>query len=823
MKCSWVEKAKNQKSKIIYQKLKFMLKNYFLIAIRSFKKDRTDTLISLSSLVLGLTCVMLIAGYIYFAANADRSYTNHNRIYRVIGTNTKFDAGKSETVPLPFAPTLVDEFPEIEDQTRITTFVTQALIKSQYADFSLSEVNNSFFSIFNFSFQQGNPATALSNPDNIVLTAATAQRLYGTTDVVGQPFITRDNTYIISAVLNDLPQNSFLSTDAFTYRPLNENYRKLDAGASGTYFMGNAFLLLHENASLPGINAKMAQFCRKYKLDNFKIELQPVTDIYLHSSDVKMQSSEYKLSDIKYVYIYTAIALLLLVVGCINFINLAIARNMERVSEMGIRKVMGAQKKQIAYQILMETLVYFLIAAILAFTLAAMCWQQFTLLSNISASLGFMLNRNTLLLVSGVCIAAWLLSGLYPAIFLANIFPVMALKQRSSNLKFGVNFRKLLITLQLTISVVLIVAAIVVNAQLHYLNNKSLGFNTDNLVSFNLPFLKDYPQAFKNDLLANPNIQSVTLSALNMGKSYSMYTSLKDPSDTTKLLDAAIINADLDFINTLGISVIEGRSFSGDFPGDIADYDSDDWTGANPDRPIIVSASLVKALQIENPIGAVLNKDFFLQGTIIGIFNEFSATNLRTKTPLAAIRCKSNGSYLPYVYARINGANTAGSLQFMSNIFKKHFPQERFDFSFVDERVAAQYQTEIRLTQLISMFTILSISLLGLGLFSLVSLIVRKRTKEIGIRKVLGASVNSIFVLIGKEFIVLILLALAAGIPLAHLAAIKWLEGYAYRTGVDWWFYGLSAFITVLVVSLSIGSRSVPAARANPVKALRSE
>ncbi|HRP54861.1 FtsX-like permease family protein [Agriterribacter sp.] len=212
-----------------------------------------------------------------------------------------------------------------------------------------------------------------------------------------------------------------------------------------------------------------------------------------------------------------------------------------------------------------------------------------------------------------------------------------------------------------------------------------------------------------------------------------------------------------------------------------------------------------------------------MQGTIIGVFNEFSATNLRTQTPLVAIRCKSNGSYLPYAYVRINSANTAGSLQFIAGVFKKHFPQEGFDFSFVDERVAAQYQTEIRLTQLINAFTILSIALLVLGLFSLVSLMVRRRTKEIGIRKVLGASVSSILVLIGKEFIVLILLALAIGAPVAHFATTKWLEGYAYRTNISWWFFGLSAFITILIVLLSIGSRSFSAAMANPVKSLRTE
>lgn len=798
-----------------------MLKNYFLIAVRSFKKDKTDTLISLSSLIIGLSAVMLIAGYLNYSTQFETSYSNHNRIYRLISTDDRNNYGSTESVPLGLGPTLTREVPEIQEQTRIQTYTEKVLINNQYTEFKLSQVNNNFFSIFNFPFQQGNPETVLSNPNNIVLTASTAKRLFNTTEVIGKPFTTKEDAYIIAGIVDDLPENSFLRTEAFCYQAPKPPLTKADL--EGGYVSGNAFIFLNKTATVAAVTEKINRLCDKVGLTHLKIELQPVSRIHLYSSDIESPLTAYNLSDIKYIYVYGCIALLLLVIGCINFINLSIARNMERTMEMGIRKVMGAQKKQIIGQILAETGMYFFIAGLLALLVAGAAWKHFAFLSNIEAGISFMLNRNTLVILAGICLLSCLLSGIYPAVFLANTYPAVALKKGYRNLKLNFSFRKALIAVQFTISIVLIVATIVVRAQLHYLNNKPLGFNKNNLVSFKLPFLKVYPQAFKNELLQNPDIQAVSLTSTEIGKSYSITTVLNSPGDSTVVLPAAIIDADADFMNTLQIPVLQGRRFAAGHPADMADYDSSNWTGADPRRPIIVSESLVKALQIKEPVGKILDKDIFLKGTIIGVSGDFTGTSFKDQTPLIAMRYRASGSNLTDAYTRINAANTAATITYMGRLYKKYFPQERFDFSFIDERVANQYAAESRLTNLINIFAGLAILLLCAGLFSLVSLVIRKRTKEIGIRKILGASVSGLALLIGKDFLWLVLLAFLAGSPLAYIAMTKWLQGYAYRTDIHWWFFPLAVIIIFFVAFISVGIKSILAARANPAEALRTE
>ncbi|MFT3946033.1 MAG: ABC transporter permease [Agriterribacter sp.] len=798
-----------------------MFKNYFLIAIRSFKKDKTDTLISLSSLITGLAAVMLIAGYLNYSTQFETSYSNHSRIYRLTGADDRNNDGSTESVPLGLGPALTRDIPEVQEQTRIQTYTEKVLINNQYTEFKLSRVNNNFFSIFNFPFQQGNPETVLSNPNNIVLTASTAKRLFNTTGVIGKTFTTKEDAYIIAGIVEDLPQNSFLRTEAFCYQAPKPPLAKADL--EGGYVAGNAFIFLNKTASVAAVTEKINRLCNKLGLTHFKIALQPVSRIHLYSSDIESPLTAYNLSDIKYIYVYGCIALLLLVIGCINFINLSIARNMERTMEMGIRKVMGAQKKQIVGQILAETGMYFLIAGLLALLVAGGAWKHFAFLSNIEAGISFMLNRNTLLILGGICLLSCLLSGLYPAVFLANTYPATALKKGYRNPKLNFSFRKALIAVQFTISIVLIIATIVVRSQSHYLNSKPLGFNKNNLVSFKLPFLKNYPQAFKNELLQNPDIQAVSLASTEIGKSYSITTVLKSPGDSTMVLPAAIIDADADFMNTLQVPILQGRRFAAGHPADMADYDSSNWTGADPRRPIIVSESLVKALQIKKPVGKILDKDIFLKGTIIGVSGDFTGTSFKDKTPLIAMRYRASGSNLTDAYTRINAANTAATIAYMSRLYKKYFPQERFDFSFIDERVASLYAAESRLTRLINIFAGLAIILLCAGLFSLVSLVIRKRTKEIGIRKILGASVSGLALLIGREFLWLILLAFSAGAPLAYMAMTKWLQGYAYRTDIHWWFFPLAVVIIFFIAFISVGIKSILAARANPAEALRTE
>ncbi|MFT4152882.1 FtsX-like permease family protein [Parafilimonas sp.] len=802
-----------------------MFKNYFLLALRSFKKERVNALISLSGLIIGLASIMLVAGYVHYETSFDKSYSNAGRIYRIISTYTKNDEGPSEDVPVAFAPTLVREVPGMTKQTRIITYITQALIKNQYADFMQSNVDSSFFSIFNFRFIHGNPNTSLNNDDNIVLTASVASRFFNTTDVVGKPFITRDKTFIITGVVQDMPQNSFLQTEAFCFSPLSKSISVLDV--SGQFFVGNAFLLLNQNISLADAENKIKQFCHRYKMDDYKMELQPVSKIHLYSSDIKGQPSYYNLGDLKYVYIYICVALLILAIGCINFINLSIARSMERTREVGVRKVLGARRKQLITQFVGEAAVYFIIAFFIALALAATTWAVFTQLSNINAGTSFLFNTDTLLPIAGVCVVFCLVSAFYPALFLSGLQPVNTLKGDYQDVKLNFSLRKVLIVVQFSISIILIVATTVVHSQLTYLNNRPLGFNKDNLVSFKIPFLKEMPVAFKNELLQNPNINNISFSSLDIGKSFSMTFSMKDPkegSDSSKLLHGAIIDGDMDFAKTFQIPVIAGRDFSTGFPSDMANYDSiAGWTGATPSRPLLVSESLVKQLGIKDPIGKIIDKDFFLKGTIIGVFKSFSAMSLKDTTPMIAIRCKANGAHLPNAYARINASNTKSTIESIGKLYKQFFPQEKFDFRFIDEQMAHLYDSEIRLTRLSDTFAGIAIVLSCMGLFSLISLMVRKRTKEIGIRKVMGASVKSIVMLISKDFLWLIVISLIIATPLAYIAMNKWLQGYANRTGLYWWMFLIAGLAAFVIAAISISFKSITAARANPVKSLRTE
>ena len=799
-----------------------MFKNYFLLAIRSFKKERVNALISLSGLVIGLACALLVAGYVRYETSFDKSYSNSDRIYRIIGTYTKNNSGPSESVPLAFAPTLIKEVPEITKQTGINTYTTQVLIKNQYSDFMQSDVDSSFFSIFNFNFIHGDPNTALKSADNIVLTASTAKNFFNTTAVVGKSFTTRDKTFIITGVVQDMPQNSFLQTDAFCSHSLPKDVSVLDI--SGEYAAGNAFILLNKNTSVANAENKIKQFCHRYKMDVYKMELQPVSRIHLYSSDIKGQSSNYNLGDLKYVYIYIGIALLILIIGCINFINLSIARSIERTREVGVRKVLGARRKQLIAQFIGEAAVYFIIAFFIALILAAATWPAFTQLGHINANTSFLFNAYTLLLIAGVCVASCLVSASYPALFLSGLQPVNTLKGNYQNVKLNFSLRKVLIVVQFSISIMLIVATTVVHSQLAYLNNRQLGFNKDNLVSFKIPFLKKMPEAFKNELLQNANVNSVTFSSLELGKNYSMGFGMRSPGDSTKILNGAIINGDVDFTKTFQIPIIEGRNFSTDFPSDMADYDSiAGWTGAIASRPMLVSESLVKQLGIKDPIGKVTDKDMFLKGTIIGVFKNFNAMSLKDTTPMIAIRCKIDGAYLSNAYARINAANTKSTIASMGKIYKQFFPQERFDFHFIDEQVAHLYDSEMRLTKLSNVFAGIAIALSCMGLFSLVSLMVRKRTKEIGIRKVMGASVKSIVLLISKDFFWLIVISLIIATPLAFIAMNKWLQGYANRTGLYWWMFLIAGVATFITAAISIGFKSIAAARANPVESLKTE
>ncbi len=792
-----------------------MFKNYFLVAIRSFKKDKTNALISLLGLIVGLTCVILIVGYIRYETSFDTSYDNSNRIYRIISEYKKNDLGKTEDVPSAFGPTLIREVPEIRAQTNISTYQQQVLLNGRYQEIIGSCVDSSFFSIFNFKLLHGNAATVLNSLHNIVLTESCAKKLYNTTDVIGRTFMTKEDTFKISGIVQNLPQNSFLQTNFFYYKP--NRFQALDV--SGAYHSGNDFILLNKNVSPAEALKKIQSVCRKYKMDNYEISLQRIHDIHLHSPEIKGQSEYYNIGNFKYVYVYGCIALFILLIGSINFINLSIARSLERVKEVVVRKVFGAQKNQLMIQFIGESALYFFIAFPFALLFACVLWSGFTGLLNIHANIFYMLTPFSVLTVIGICVISTLLCSLYPAIFLSRLMPATTLKGAVQTPKVNIGLRKILIVVQFCVSVILIIITLIVHAQLIYLNDKPLGFNKDNLLRIYIPLFDQDKAPFKNKILQNNNILSASVSSMDIAHWYGSAFFIRDKKDTSHLINCATLDADFDFVKTFQIPILDGRNFSTKYSSDVNTFSSFD---GDISQSVIVTEALVKTLGIENPIGTKLNNDW-MKGTIVGVIGQFSGMSLKDRDPLLVIKCNPHLKNMIYCYVRINAASTKATIDYISKAFKQFYPKENFDFSFVDDRIAHLYDSETRLTKLFNIFAALAIIISCTGLFSLVSLMIRKRTKEIGIRKVLGASVKDIVMLISKDFIWLIVISFVIATPVAYIAMNKWLQGYANKTKIYWWLFAIAGVVAFIIAFISIGFRSVTAARANPVDSLRNE
>jgi len=796
-----------------------MLKSYFLIAIRSFKKDRINTLISLSGLTLGLTCVFLIIGYIRYATSFESGYSNAPRIYQVL--NQISDEAETYTTagtPAALSPTLKREIPGIEAQTSLN-YAQFSFIKNN-GEIQKTEqvsVDDSFFKMFDFKFLQGNATTAFQNQHSLVLTKRGARNLFGKIPALGTILYSADSVaYTVTGIIQNLPTNTFLKADIFVNHPLVKDV--LDYTG---YTWSTSCIMLDKSTNLSQVKSGLGGLYKKYNFDDATVDFVPVKDLHLKADGIRDFPENYDISNGKYVYIYASIALLILLIGCFNFINLTIARSLERAKEIGVRKLFGAQRKQLIFQFLGESSLFFMVALPVAVISAALCWKPFNHLLNFTASFSFLLNYQSILLFIGIGIIASILCSAYPAFVLSKLNPVSSLKGNlTTGLRLNLGLRKVLIVLQFVISIVLIIGTLVVHAQLSYLNNQNLGFNKNNLIELNF---QDYGQkeaAFKNELLTNSNIMMASMSRLNIGKTYGSTYSGRSPKDPAKGIIVANIDGDLDFIKTLHVPILEGQGFADHFfqtasSGDLDTLQTKSLT------PTYLTKELLDQYNIKgNPVGKEIKE---LGAYIIGVIGDFKALSLKNKNPYISIHIRTQPLRFGYLYIKIAGNNTSATLKFIEQKWKQFFPKSAFDYSFVDERINKLYETEARLTSLFNIFSILAILITCSGLFSLVSLMVRKRTKEIGIRKVMGASVREIVLLITRDFSALILLSFFVAMPFAYYALNKWLQGYAYKTKLYWWLFALAGGITVMIAFISISFKSFAAAKANPVNSLRDD
>ena len=807
-----------------------MLRNYLKVALRNLMKYRFISFINLFGLTVGLTCCLLILSYILNELSYDR-YRSSKNLYRVERTfmnptDKKVSLELAAIAP-PFARLLTNDFKEIKKVSQVLQNNTAPF---RYEEKMFNE-QNSFFGdaamldLFDVHVLKGNAAKALNEPYSVMLTEETARKYFGNEEPLNK--VVRMNNQFdlkVTGIYKAFPPNSHLHPEVVISLPT-----LMDSAVYGRQnfidnFGNNAFytyILLPDNYDPKRLEAQLPAFQDRHipsdnngqiKASDYSLlTLRKVSDIHLlsHRDDEAEENG-----DIKRVYIFSAIALFILLIACINYMNLSTARSVLRGKEIGIRKVVGAQKKELVLQFLCESVLLCWIATLLAFGLTRLCLPWLNELSGQNLSIHPLLNWQVLLPLFFVPFIVGLLSGIYPALFLSSFQPIKVLKGVLKVRGSSLSLRKALVIVQFSISIILIVCTAIVFQQLRYMQKKSLGFNKDHIitVSYN-GGLNDKYESFKTALLDNAHIKGITRSSrIPSGRLLDAMGSQIDRGDslTPTQADIKFVVADEDFIPTYGVGILQGRNFSRSFGMDTSAF--------------LINEAAVKILGLKSN-GDAVGKQFQYggrKGQLIGVFNDFHFESMHQRIlPLILFVPRNTGNY-GRLSIKVSGSIPA-AIAHLESVWKKFLPEIPFDYTFLDDNFARLYQSEHRQESIFTLFSFIAIFIACLGLLGLSAFAISQRVKEIGIRKVLGASVNTIVSLLSKDFLKLVGIAAVIAFPVAWYAMHKWLNDFAYRISISWWVFLVAGIIAALIAFVTISFQTVKAARANPVKNLRTE
>ncbi|HRI20311.1 MAG TPA: ABC transporter permease [Panacibacter sp.] len=794
-----------------------MFKNYFKTAFRNLARNKVYSFINIAGLSIGLACAMLIMLYVKDEVSFDQFHNNVNNIYRIVSQRKE---NKIPVTGLLQGPRFKQNVPGIKSFVRVDNRYEDIKAGESVQSQSFLHVDSNFFSVFSFPLLSGNAETCLREPHSIVLSEDAAKKQFGTTDAVGKiMMIKEDSTFVpykVTAVAKRCPQNSSIQFEALI--PFKES----DADAKDTHNWFNSYLntfvVLDEKANPQTVSKQMQSFyvadAKQTLLEMLKIDggdpndiplgtyfLQPFLDMHL-SADLPAQNGLSNASDPMYSYILSGIALFVLLIACINFVNLTVARSVRRAKEVGIRKVIGGDRKQLIIQFLGESFFLCTIAFVFAIVLAQLLLPLFNTLANKALSITYLFDAKLIAGYIVLYVITGLLAGFYPALVLSGYNPVQTLYSRFQIA--GKNYlQKSLVVLQFTLASFLIIATFIIYAQFNFLTNTNLGYDDNNLVIVNKNNLTQTDAAvFKSELLKNSNIAGVSVK--NAGE---WGTGTKNSAGSTVYFTNETV--DENYLSLLKIPLIAGRNFSTTFPADAT-------------QSIIVNESFVKAANWKSPIGETINMLGSSNQTyrVIGVIKDYHFASLTKKiTPQLFTM---NGSYGTY-YIKIKPNTATASLQWIQKTFQQFYPMNSYSYVFKNDENKKQYANVEKWKQVILFGAILTIFISCIGLFGLSVLSAEKRTKEIGIRKVLGASVQQIVTTLSTEFIKLVILALIIATPLVYIAANKWLQNYPYRITISWWLFALAAIMVVLVALFTISFQSIKTAMANPVKSLRTE
>jgi putative ABC transport system permease protein len=809
-----------------------MFRNYLKVAWRNLLRNKIFSVINIVGLAIGLACFLLISLYVLDELGFDKFYDHSDRIYRL---NADIRFGGAD-LHMPFTSDMMGQvlkkdYPQIEEYARLYSSSGSKLIKkgNEYIDEpKVVHADSTFFRVFNLPAIAGDPKTALNDPNTVVVTESAAKKYFGTSDAMGKTLEISDRkktVYKVTAVIKDLPHNfhipfefyfSMKNVDYTWGQFLSHNFHTyilLKKGIDSKAFAKN-FTQYIDKYCLP----EAKQFMRISSMDDFrkagnKLEYSmiPVRDIHLYSD----RPYEFLPSgNIQYIYIFSAVALLILLIACINFMNLTTARSANRAREVGIRKVLGTERQELIMQFLTESTLMAILSLLIAIALA---WLVLPLFNNISAktmTMGSFFSPVILPLLIALPIGVGLLAGSYPAFFLSAFKPIEVLKGK---LKLGTRsggLRSLLVVFQFATSIMLIIGTIVIYKQLNYIQTRDLGFKKDQVLVINgVNTLNDNEKAFKNKVLEMSGVEGGSLSSYlpvtSSSRSDHSY-SKEAVMDSKNGIDMQTWYIDYDYLKTMGMQMVKGRNFSKDFGSD--------------STAVIINETTAAFLGYSDPVGKKIytigDSDKTISYNIIGVVKNFNFETLHQNIGPLSFFLGTRGALASF---KVNTTQVKSLVSQIETVWKSMAPGMPFSYRFMDESFNEMYRSEQRVGQIAMIFAVLAILIACLGLFGLATFIAEQRTKEIGIRKVLGASVQGIVRLLSKDFMKLVAIAFIIAAPLSGWAMHSWLNDFAYRIKLEWWIFGLAGILALAIALGTVSFQAIKAAISNPVKSLRTE
>ncbi|MGZ8558993.1 MAG: ABC transporter permease [Chitinophagaceae bacterium] len=801
-------------------------------------KNRIFSFINVFGLSIGLTCCMLITLYINHETSYDSYHKNIKQLYQ-LGTIFVKQGKEDRTpnTPAPMAEAMKDEFPEISEAARLMALFAEDKTLLQYKDNARQKsfyetkgfmADASFFKLFTYNFIEGNAETSLDNPNTVVLSEEIARKFFGNQPALNKVIRISSNTngdsnFVVTGVFRPMDDPSQIDARFFISVKGGdiERFMKRQTDMVGNN-MFSTFFLLKPGTNAQNLEKKFPAFVQKYigerlkKAGFYKKQfLMAVADMHLRAG---MPNDISPVGSITYLYILASIAIFTLLIACINFMNLSTARSSKRSAEVGIRKVLGAEKGSLIRQFLGESVLMSLIAFVLAFLFTQLLLPAFAGISGKELSFSFQQHGVLLVGFFVLAIITGLLAGSYPAFYLSSFKPVKVLKGKISNSLAAVSLRKVLVVFQFVISVVLIVASVIINNQMLYMRSKDLGFAKDQQIIIPLRSnnAKNIYPSLKNEIKSNGQV-------LETGATF-YYPGIINPSDLGLYMEGKTVNdahivhtnvVDESFLQTLNIKPVAGRLFSEQFPADT-------------NNCMILNETAINKIGFSSPQKAIGSNVYFdwrdqtVRFTVIGVVGDFHFEDLHVPIEPYGFQL-NNQPYFNYLMVHAKAGDLPSLLKSIETSWRKLNPNEPFEYSFLDEDFQRNYQAENRLSAIVGYFTIIAILISCLGLFGLATFSAEQRTKEIGVRKVLGASVGNIVGLLSKEFLKLIIIAVVIASPVAWWAMNRWLEDFAYRTHIGWKVFVITASIALCIALLTISFQAIKAALSNPVKSLRTE